>query len=868
MRNAVRDQILEILSSIAQGLQYAIDTQDETAVSLLDNCRISIEAVGQALESMLSPARFGSYAPLVADLKNEFDSLCQGAASGGVKTEVINTFSSLLSKVEDELRQEPEVRLLAVFLPYKASMWDSLESIWMAASTDPACDTAVIPIPYYEVGPDGSLGELQYEGDLLPAEVPVIYYTDVDLAALKPDIAYIHNAYDHHGLVTRVPEEYYSSNLREHVEKLVYVPYYVNGAAGTPELSKAAGYSSADVVIAQNVADAAAMRKEGPDKLVEALGSPKTDRILRLDRQKPLMPPEWDAALRGKKVFLLNTSLSGLLQFGKSMLDKLVHLLNCFGGREEVAVLWRPHPLSKATLAAMEPKLLAAYHKLEADFLDLKIGVIDATADVERAIALSNAYIGEPSSSLRYMFAITGKPVYLLRYAKDAQFDMQIREELRKLVMLQTFVRDPLSDRWFGVCMGNGRNLSEVNMYTGQVRDILDMPGSGQWDGYSSVITVDRCIYWAPNTARGILKFVPGEGKLSRIKLPEAAVATRICFGVHRYQEYLLFTPAASHAIIWYDTMANRLECDFDWYAQVSSKVLDSDKSMFAAGIKHGSNHLLLPSLQGNYVLDYDLDFRSAKLLEVGKKGNRYGDIAFDGKYYWLTQDQEYIEGGDPTNIVIVRWDFDTGETEEYTAFPEGFEMGEACHGRSIFLCGLLWIFPLFGNMILNLDPKTGEITPFETGLGIDLRERKYDANPFPQNYLRVEPVDEENIFVVWTYDFSLLKINTRTRKVEKVKLWKEKGHYDHMFAPENAMRDHLYHENKYYAVDQFLNDLTSGAIPAHNPKQAKFYREQVENCDGTCGQKVHDFVMGLVTGEANEAAKPGKTPKGKKKKK
>ena len=68
-------------------------------------------------------------------------------------------------QIENSIKHEiPEWRE-AVFLPYKASMWDSLESVWRAAWEDPDCDAYVIPIPYYDRNPDRSLGELHYEGD-------------------------------------------------------------------------------------------------------------------------------------------------------------------------------------------------------------------------------------------------------------------------------------------------------------------------------------------------------------------------------------------------------------------------------------------------------------------------------------------------------------------------------------------------------------------------------------------------------------------------------------------------------------------------------------------------------------------------------
>ena len=48
-------------------------------------------------------------------------------------------------------------RLCFVFLPYKVSMWDSMETVWKAADKDPDCDAYVVPIPYFDKDQDGNL---------------------------------------------------------------------------------------------------------------------------------------------------------------------------------------------------------------------------------------------------------------------------------------------------------------------------------------------------------------------------------------------------------------------------------------------------------------------------------------------------------------------------------------------------------------------------------------------------------------------------------------------------------------------------------------------------------------------------------------
>lgn len=65
------------------------------------------------------------------------------------------SLESSLIKAENALSHMEERREV-VFLPYKASMWDSLESVWKAADEDPNCDAYVVPIPYYDRNSDGS----------------------------------------------------------------------------------------------------------------------------------------------------------------------------------------------------------------------------------------------------------------------------------------------------------------------------------------------------------------------------------------------------------------------------------------------------------------------------------------------------------------------------------------------------------------------------------------------------------------------------------------------------------------------------------------------------------------------------------------
>ena len=123
-----------------------------------------------------------------------------------------------------------------VFLPYKASMWNSLESAWRAACAAPDCDVYVIPIPYYYRNLDGSFRDMQYEGEQFPDTMTITDYSSYDFENRHPDVIFIHNPYDDCNLTTSVPPCFYSSNLRQYTEKLIYIPYFVEDEIGPNDM--------------------------------------------------------------------------------------------------------------------------------------------------------------------------------------------------------------------------------------------------------------------------------------------------------------------------------------------------------------------------------------------------------------------------------------------------------------------------------------------------------------------------------------------------------------------------------------------------------------------------------------------------------
>lgn len=74
----------------------------------------------------------------------------------------------------------------------------------------------------------------------------------------------------------------------------------------------------------------------------------------------------------------------------------------------------------------------------------------------------------------------------------------------------------------------------------------------------------------------------------------------------------------------------------------------ESGELYFRGDFVYKKGMVYLASGRDNTVLMYHLDTREYKWIEVGKKGNQYSGIMWDGNYYWLSPRK---------NTPIVKWD-------------------------------------------------------------------------------------------------------------------------------------------------------------------------------------------------------------------
>lgn len=442
MRRAQKKQaeeITELLGGVHQEIRKVLEQkQRDAATDLLMQCQKAAIGLGALIEREEGEGNavvrlLEDYCELLYQL---YERLRQGFPANAAKEYKI--LQKFLFRLRNGIKHEIVVRLEAVFLPYKASMWDSLESVWKAADEDPCCDAYVVPIPYYDRNPDGSLGDMHYEGELYPYYVPITGYQDYDFEARRPDLIFIHNPYDACNHVTSVHPFFYTENLKRFTERLVYIPYFIFGEAD-PDNAEAVesikhfcavpGVIHADKVIVQsedmrqiyiNVLTEAAgeTTREYWEEKILGLGSPKLDKVMKMGKEEAEVPEEWRRMIRkadgsSKKIIFYNTGVGALLQNEERMLEKIRDALRVFyENRDAIALLWRPHPLMEAAIKSMKPRLWQEYQEITEQYRAQGWGIYDDTADMDRAIAVSDAYYGDYSSIVSLCSRV-GMPVMI-----------------------------------------------------------------------------------------------------------------------------------------------------------------------------------------------------------------------------------------------------------------------------------------------------------------------------------------------------------------------------------------------------------------------------------------------------------------------
>ncbi len=808
MKKDQKSQIEDCINSLFQAheeIKTALRQRNYgTVKSMLGECQEFAVSIGESIERLEGKEHatvrcLEEYCELLFHVYEELD---HGAID---EIKIQKRLKKQAIKLENSVKNNIKTQKEIVFLPYKASMWDSLESIYFAAAENKDCVAYVIPIPYYDRNPDGSFGEMHYEGFDFPENIIITSWQKYSIKERRPDVIYIHNPYDNFNIVTSVHPDFYARELKKHTEKLVYVPYFLLGEVDPDDQAAVNGIKHfvwlpgvviADKVIVQSekmkkiyvneylkAAKASGMsgmhldRKYLEQKIL-GLGSPKLDKVQRLKKGSQEVPRKWlkiiEKADGGrKKIIFYNTGLSSLLQNNEKWLEAIEGSLNVFKEeRENVALLWRPHPLLETTLKSMRPWLVPRYLEIKKRFIEEGWGIYDESTDMDRAVVLSDAYYGDGSSVVQ-VYQQTGNPIMYQNV--DAEY-------VRKPFFIDA-VWDGNDIIYPAI---NDNALYKTSLITGKTAVIELIEEKKKNNLYVGICKWHEYFILSSRNSRPALAFYnlhKREWKYIDVEKEKHGWLDFREEDVFEFDNYI-YIFSAKLVVIRVDLCMDKME--FLYYPDANA----GDE--LRGNILRVGDLVYIPLRHSNKIYRFDLKTEQTDILEVSTELKGIYTLCFDGSLFWLAG----------LGRMIYSWDEKTGECIKYEAFPRGFEMiftkkadenDAPCFSKSFLYQQSIYFVPCFANMLVKLDLSDRKLTEVKLQ-----NEEETEATVMRSGRLTAAKYgavkqNNDRLMLLSAKNKNIILVNLNSEGVEKVELDISQDKHREVVPDENNIINEIY---------------------------------------------------------------------------
>ena len=879
-RKKIAKEYIELLEKAHGAVRRSLESGDfGTVLDLLGQCQEAAIQLGTMIEEeegegFVTVGMLEDYCELVFQIHTL---VSQNRILNSTK--VHKQLKKQLIVIENSIRCDIRERLEMVFLPYKVSMWDSLESVWMAADADESCDAYVIPIPYFDRNPDGSLGQMHYEGGEYPSYVPVTGYEEYDFEERQPDAIFIHNPYDNQNFVTSVHPFFYSSNLKRFTDYLVYIPYYSTSGGMSEGQKQCPAYYHADLIVIQAEKYRKFFDEALPPEKLAAMGSPKFDRVIRLCENPPEVPEAWKQRMAGKKVYFYNTSINGMLGDTEAFLKKMEYVFRCFEGRTDACLLWRPHPLLESTFESMRPQYKVVYDTLKRYFIMAKLGIYDDSPDMTDAVVHSDAYIGDSATSVTSVFGIVGKPLFVLN---NGIHSAPGKDDWRGEI-IRGF-SPYLNNDWM---VTQGNKLYHAPGHDYQYQYCCDLSEYARGNYYIGVVTVNGKNYVCPANAQDIV-VVGEQGIQKRIPLKKHLERVGAFYGMAVWENYLFLIPNQYPSIVRYDTAREEIRYYERGREVFTGTASNGEQRLGGYCVGGGKLYLASPLDARILVMDVETGEQRMAVIETGtgdQRAEMTGTLIrgeTDPREHQMLTGEEERENGtvhgfsglvlDGRDIwclpyegrKVFQWNPESGQTRSYGNWPEklicrhpsyGYECNIIPFNWAAFYKKYVYLSPGWGNMYVRLDRESGKmaewIPPF-----------KQPEQPKSDYYLSwskgnfVCPVEgtEGKVYLLFSaYDRKLYQVDLGDEdpalmdhpgcqeiavEFDPDELLKnEPG-----FGAESQWLQYCCLENSFNSLTDFLDGRMKGNT-FDRESQLKSYGSIAANHDGTSGEKIYGLV-------------------------
>jgi hypothetical protein len=534
-------------------------------------------------------------------------------------------------------------------------------------------------------------------------------------------------------------------------------------------------------------------------------------------------------------------------------LNKLEYVLEEFKKQKNLILLWRPHPLSINTYETMRPMLLNRYLNTVEKYKNENYGIYDDSPDLNRALAISDAYYGD-ESSVMVLWGFTGKPLMI----QSLDFpDVQSR------LRFSSFRIDSQGNAWAWHTLSNGLFKLDIEKNTASLVTICDKKGIVSQPPFNAILERDGKLLNFAASGDFIMEFDPQTWKKRYIELDTKHKTHAIGFAMRPIEcngNYYCFGSYSDSIIVLkkdgsvsYQSQVYK-QIGLKTKNNISTKHLvfalmqdETGKAVFFSdypncppkNFKWGVNMFCL-FYETDTIMKYNLETQNAAKIFSNRRFANAVQGIYDGKYVWITANEP---------LSLLKVDLDNKTVMEFKHFPENFRAGskELSKYDILYIANCdsyLLLFPLFSNMILRFDKKTNIFEEFK-------------GMPIPVDWTANKPKYGgafrygKKVFVLAQFNRVLYELNLENNEISEhiFKCTQEdykryfKGNFWHLEPEIKPEQFYAREGNLINAFHEFIENF---------PKEVKGQREAFNmlaaNSDGTAGKVIYETMRRLVT--------------------
>ncbi|MEG2700348.1 MAG: hypothetical protein RR995_04075, partial [Hungatella sp.] len=136
-----------------------------------------------------------------------------------------------------------------------------------------------------------------------------------------------------------------------------------------------------------------------------------------------------------------------------------------------------------------------------------------------------------------------------------------------------------------------------------------------------------------------------------------------------------------------------------------------------------------------------------------------------------------------------------------------------------------------------------------------DREAKAYDPRVMGSGTM-VKKIDDGSLLIQRTFDKAIAVIDVENETYEQFYPTLSEADYARLKKDEDGFEKispyaaFFRKESAFFSFREFLEDLVKGRLDGIRGRQRKEFEQVMANPDGTCGEKVHEFMMGVLEGE------------------